>query len=157
MDVDVQMSDTERRRYLLGGAVAAAAVLIGAFVLMGGPSALQPAGQQGQDGGQDEFEQYADASEETGTRNIGDAEIAQTITINEFGTTPARAEIDTGQAVKWVNQNSYPVYITFDRTSQEPSIGPGEELTMRFRGVTYYKVFNANTDERVARGSISVG
>lgn len=156
MEYDLPTGD--RRRFLLIGVAAGIAVAaLGFLVVQTVPGALQADQQQQQAPAEDSFEQYADASEETGTRNIGDATIAATITIGEFGTTPARATIKTGQAVKWVNNNPYPVYIRFDRTSQEPTIGPGEELTMRFRGVNYYKVFNANSDERVARGSISVG
>lgn len=147
----------DSRKYVLG-VIAVAVVLAGAFFVWQNPGVLQPPEQQEQqDQGGDEFEQYADASEDTGTTDVGGADIAATITVDEFGTTPARAQIDTGDAVRWVNENPYPVYITFDRTSQEPTIGPGEELEMRFRGVTYYQVFNADTDDRVARGSISVG
>lgn len=142
------------RRQLVAGVVILVLAAATVFVYTG-PRAQQPADQQEQQQ-QDAFEQYADADQETGTTNAGDATVAAKISISEFGVTPARAEIKTGQAVTWTNKNSFPVRLEFDRTSQTPTLEPGEELSMRFRGITYYKVFNTQKGDRIARGSIYV-
>ncbi len=149
MDADMPRSD--RRKYIIGG-IALAIVAVAAFLLIQAPQA--PSGQADQQ--EDAFQQYADADEETGTTDTQGATVVKRVNINEFGVTPSRVEINTGEAVGWVNKNSFPVRLEFDRTSQTPVLEPGGETSMRFRGITYYEVFNTENDKRIARGSIYV-
>ncbi len=79
-----------------------------------------------------------------------------TVVINENGVDPSRPQLDIGEAVRWQNRNSFPVELGFDRISENLTIEAGGEESIRFRGVTYYTVYNANTGEQFALGSVAV-
>lgn len=149
------------RRQVLAVVVVAAVVVAGAgyYLMQGGSLQLpeQPDDQTGdeQQNETDSFDQYASADEESGSTDTEGATIGQTISIDEFGVTPARATIQVGEAVRWENEREEPVRLEFDRTSQTPTIQPGGSLEMRFRAVTYYDVFNADTDDKITGGSIA--
>lgn len=145
-----------QKQYLAAGLVVLLVAAAG-FVYLGGPQALPGGGQQQQDDGTDAFEQYADANQQTGTTETEGATVGATVEIQQYGTSPARVEIDTGQVVKWVNTNDFPVTLWFDRTSQTPTIDPGETLKMRFRGITEYRINNTATGEVHSTGQIYVG
>lgn len=133
-----------------------------AGVLYSQPSILQLGGEDvpadGTNGEEeDQEEEFVEAENETGTsEGAEDAPLAETIEIGAFGVTPARAEGNTGDAFEWENTNDFPVYLTFDRTDDEPTIQADNTMRMRFTGITYYQVYNADTDERIAQGNIYV-
>ncbi|MFB6166799.1 MAG: hypothetical protein ABEJ62_00875 [Candidatus Nanohaloarchaea archaeon] len=142
--------------YLKYAGVAVAALIVGAagMFLMQNPEAVT--GGPGQQEPTGNFSDYAGAGEATGTTQASEASVAATVKIGEFGVTPARASIQVGQAVQWKNNNAFPVRLEFDRTPQTPTIQPNGTLEMKFRGITYYTVYNANTDKEIAQGSINV-
>ncbi|MDY6769933.1 MAG: hypothetical protein SVU88_03090 [Candidatus Nanohaloarchaea archaeon] len=147
--------DTERPRRTYVLAAIAIAVLVGGAYLLQGQAVLGPA-EQDAGNATDEFEQYADADEETGTTETQGATVGATITVGEFGVDPASVTIDTGQAVRWTNEKDFPVRLEFDRTPQTPVIPPGGTQEMRFRGITYYDVYNADSGEQIGSGRINV-
>lgn len=152
-------SGGNRRMYAVVGVVLVVIAAAGAYVVMGPGALPSPGQQQPQDGGEnqtDPFEEYASATEETGTTNVEGATVGATVEILQYGTSPSRVEISTGEAVRWVNTNSFPVELSFDRTSQTPRIPPGGNLTMRFRGITEYTINNTQTGQVHSRGEIYV-
>lgn len=148
-----------RTKYVAGIAVLAVIAAAGFLVMQGQvelPTGPDPGDdQQPEDNESDSFDQYASADEESGSTDTAGATVGETVEIDEFGVTPARAVIEVGEAVSWRNELDAPVRLEFDRTSQTPTIESGGTLEMRFRAVTYYEVYNAETDEQITGGSIA--
>ncbi len=148
-----------RRKLVLAAVVLIAAAGIAVFVTQGDVS-LPGGDQDGFDTGegeQDEFDQYAQPEEESGTTDVGeDVEVGATVEIQDAGVSPGRAEIKVGEAVRWENTNDFPVQLYFSSTSQTPTIEPGGTLEMRFRADADYDLNNTDTGESLAGGFVYV-
>lgn len=145
----------ENRRAVIAAAVAVVLILVLAVSGSNQPSV------QGEDSSQTDqnagsFDHYASGGEETGSTDVSGAMEFTTVVIGQNGVDPSRPSLDVGDAVRWENRLGFPLELSFDRVSENVTIPANGEGSMRFRGVTYYRVYNVDTGERVARGSVSV-
>lgn len=99
---------------------------------------------------------YAGVNESTTHQVSGPEPKEASVTINERGVSPSRYSTKIGDPVKWYNNNSFPVRMEFDRSDQKPVIAARDTYTLSFNGITYYSVYNDDTDELVGKGSIYV-
>ncbi|MCJ7450430.1 MAG: hypothetical protein MUP58_01685 [Candidatus Nanohaloarchaeota archaeon QJJ-9] len=102
------------------------------------------------------FDEYGGINESTGSTKTEGANISTTFDIYSNKMSPAYATLSVGDGVEWVNKNDFPVYISFDRTEQEPTLQPDENFEMIFRGITYFQVYKKSNNELIARGKIDV-
>lgn len=131
-------------------------VALAVFLAMGGAENVQDLIGQDYKEPTGNFSDYAQTGEATGTTEAEGYRAVATFKITDIGIVPARVEISPGQAVAFNNTRSFPVRIEFDRTPQTPVVQPGETFKMRFRGITYFTVYNANTGKELGRGSVNV-
>lgn len=147
----------DRRNMYVAGILVVIVVAAAAFLFMGGAGQQKttgPAQNDTQDQGN--FSDYAGASEDTGKKVGETAEIQATFHIKKYGIAPATAEISIGAAVKFVNENDFPVRLEFDRTPQTPVLQPGESLAMKFRGITYFTAYEQGANRSIGTAKINV-
>lgn len=115
---------------------------------------MTPSEDDGNFSGPEGYDEYASVNESRGTTDIKGSEVTATVNISEYGTSPARAEIKVGEAVRWNNQNDFGVYIELSGVDENIVLDGGESSAMVFRGMTNYDVYKQSDDFKFASGMV---
>jgi len=109
-----------------------------------------------EEGGDDNFSEYASGNESRGSSDVDEAEVVSSVNISEYGLAPTRVEIGIGEAVMWRNTNDFPVYIDFEGVDENIQIDGQGTGRMKFRGMSNYEVKKQSDDSTVGKGFVYV-